>query len=238
MVKGVAYERVDLLPVAHKLTQRRRFGGGTVPGIVFDDGEKKLGSREILRRLDELVPEPPLLPADRARRAEVVQAERWGEEVLQPIVRRLIWASLRRATDATMSYSEGASLPVPRRLAALGAGAVAAAEVRIHGASDPEVRADLVNLPHHLARIDNWIEASVLGEPAVNAADLQIGAGLRGLMTLGDIAPLLDGRPAGALARGLFPDFPGHVPKGTLPASWFDLKSTTVGARLVPDVTL
>jgi glutathione S-transferase len=237
-VKALPYERVDLLPVAHNFVQRRRFGAGTVPGIVFDSGEKLTGSAAILRRLDELVPEPPLLPGDRLMRAEVVQAARWGEEVLQPVARRLVWAALKRDSGAMMSYTEGARLPVPRRLAALAAGGVAAAEVRIHGASDPDIRADLVNLPHHLARIDAWIDNSVLAGSAVNAADLQIGAGVRLLLTLGDVEPLIAGRPAGALARRHFPEYPGHVPKGTLPASWFREASTSVGARLVPEVTL
>lgn len=237
-VKGLAYERVDLLPIAHQVQQRRRFGATTVPGIEFDNGEKLLGSTAIIRRLDELAPEPPLLPGDRAMRAEVVQASGWGEEVLQPVARRLVWAALKRDSSAMMSYTEGARLPVPRRLAALSAGAVAAAEVRIHGASDPDIRADLVNLPHHLARIDAWIDASVLGGHAVNAADLQIGAGVRLLLTLGDLEPMLSGRPAGDLARRHFPEYAGHVPKGTLPAGWFTEASVIVGARLVPDVTV
>jgi glutathione S-transferase len=209
-----------------------------VPGVVLDGGERIVGSQKILQRLDELIADPPLYPADPALRAEVIQAGRWGEEVLQPIARRITWATLKRAPKAMMSYAEGADLPIPHRLAALGAGAVAAAEIRIHGASDPDVRADLLNLPHHLDRIDAWIGASVLGASPPNAADLQIGAGVRGLLALGDLDLLMDARPGAELARRLYPHFPGHVPKGTLPASWFDPKSTAVGARLVPDVTL
>ena len=219
-LKGLPFERVDLLPGAHKLQQRIRFGGATVPGLVLEGGEKVLGSRAILRRLDELAPEPPLVPADPARGAEVMRAEEWGDEVLQPIVRRLIWASLRRAPGALASYAEGAHLPVPAGVAALGARPVAWAEVKINGAGDSTARADLVNLPHHLDRIDGWIAAGVLGGPAINAADLQILTSLRLLLTLGDVAPLIDARPAGALARRHFPDFPGHVAPGTLPADW------------------
>jgi glutathione S-transferase len=64
-LKKLEYERVDLLPVAHKVVQRRRFGRGTVPGVVLDGGERIVGSEKILRRLDELVADPPLYPADR-----------------------------------------------------------------------------------------------------------------------------------------------------------------------------
>jgi glutathione S-transferase len=237
-LKGIAHRRVDLLPIVHKVSQHRRFGGSTVPGVVFEGGEKLLGSRAILRRLDELAPEPSLTPLDRALRAEVEHAERWGDEVLQPTARRLAWAALNRAPRAMMSYSEGADLQIPRRLAALAAGAVAAAEVRIHGASDPDVRADLINLPRHLQRIDDWIEGLVLGDLAVNAADLQIGAALRLLLTVEDLAPMIEGRPAGALARRHFPRYPGRIPRGILPASWLDEKSTLAGARLAPEAEI
>ena len=51
-LKGVAYRRVDMIPVVSKLQQWRRFGGFTVPGVVFEDGERVLGSREIVRSLE------------------------------------------------------------------------------------------------------------------------------------------------------------------------------------------
>jgi glutathione S-transferase len=219
-LKGIPYERVDLLPVLHKALQQVRFGGATVPGLVLEGGEKVLGSVAIVHRLDALVPDPPLLPADQAARDEVELAERWGDEVLQPIARRLAWAALKRAPGAMASYAEGANLPLPTSVAALGARPVAFAEVRINAASDDNARADLANLGHHLDRIDAWIGAGVLGGEAANAADLQIGAGLRLLLTLDDVAPAIDGRPAGALARAQFPVFPGQVPAGTLPAAW------------------
>jgi len=219
-LKGLAFERVDLLPVAHKALQKARFGRATVPGLVLDGGEKVLGSRAIVRRLDELVPEPPLVPPEGDARTRVLRAEEWGDEVLQPIVRRLVWASLRRAPGALASYAEGAKLPVPAGVAALGARPVAWAEVRINAATDSNARADLVNLPHHLDRIDGWIADGTIGGDPVNAADLQIAASLRLALTLGDVAPAIDARPAGALARRLFAAFPGHVPAGTLPAAW------------------
>ena len=219
-LKGIPYRRVDLLPVIHKLQQRVRFGGATVPGLVLDGGEKVLGSMEIMRRLDRLVPEPPLLPADAEVRADVERAERWGEEVLQPLARRIAWATLRRAPKSMPSYAEGAKLPIPLPIAAMSGGPVAIAETRIHRASDENVRADLANLHHHLDRVDGWIEAGVIGGDPPNAADLQIAASLRLLLTLEDVAPLVDPRPAGRLARAQFPVFAGRVPAGALPPGW------------------
>lgn len=218
-LKGIAYDRVDMLPGVVKLQQRLRFGGTTVPGIEVG-GARVLGSRPIVHKLEEIVPEPRLLPAEPDARAEVERAEEWGEEVLQPLVRRLSWAALRRAPAALPSYAVGARLPIPLRVAALGSRPVTIAAAKANGATDANVRADLIGLPGHLDRIDGWIERGVLGGRAPNAADLQIGSGLRLLLTIGDVAPLVAARPAAALARAQFPRYAGSVPLGTLPAAW------------------
>ncbi len=109
------------------------------------------------------MPEPPLFPADPKERKSVELAEGWGDEVLQPLVRRVIWSALRRAPAAIPSYSEGSRLSVPAPLARLSAPLIARAEQRIHHASDLNVRADLAHLDNHLARVDRWIEHEVIG---------------------------------------------------------------------------
>ena len=43
-------------------------------------------------------------------RAGVEEAELWGDQVLQPLARRLVWASLKRDPGAMLSYSEGADI--------------------------------------------------------------------------------------------------------------------------------
>jgi glutathione S-transferase len=224
-LKGLAYERVDMIPVVARGLQWRRFGGRTVPGLVFDDGERVLGSRPIMRALDSRVPEPPLLPLDGNARRGVEEAERWGDEVLQPLARRVVWAALRRHPELVMRYAQGARLPVPAPLGRLSAPLVAAASARLNGAGDPEVRADLVNLDLHLDRADGWIERGTMGGERPNAADLQVGAGLRLLLTLDDVAPRIDARPCGRLARRWFPDYPGHAPAGTLPRAWVEARA-------------
>src|SRR4051812_34266845 len=62
-LKGLDYQRVDLLPGTSALVQLARFGKRTVPGLVVDGG-KVSGSRLILRTLEGLQPEPPLYPRD------------------------------------------------------------------------------------------------------------------------------------------------------------------------------
>ena len=53
-----------------------------------------------------------------------------------------------------------------------------------------------------------------------NAADFQIGATLAVLLTVGDVRPLIEGRPAEQVARKWFDDRPGDVPAGAFPAGW------------------
>src|SRR5947207_590131 len=84
-LKGLAYERVDLLPGLSAPLQLARFGRRTVPGLVVD-GYKVSGSRLILRTLDGLQPDPRLYPGDPA----IDEADRWGDEELQRAARRLI----------------------------------------------------------------------------------------------------------------------------------------------------
>ena len=127
------------------------------PAVRFSDGEKVLGSREILRALEHRAPDPPLLPADGRERRGVEEAERWGDEVLQPIGRRLAWAAMLRSPGSMMGYAEQADLPIPDALLRLGAPLTARASARVNGASDPAVRADLINLDFHLDRADAWI---------------------------------------------------------------------------------
>jgi len=224
-LKGMGYERVDLVPVAHRLVMWRRFGRLTVPGIVFDDGERIVGSRAIMRSLEHRAPEPPLLPPDARERRAVETAERWGEEVLQPLARRLVWAALRRAPAAMRSYGEGARLPVPGVVAGWTSPLVARMASRLNGALDPEVRADLINLELHLDRADHWIAAGAMGGERPNAADLQVGSGLRLLTTLEDLAPRIDARECGRLARRWFPQYPGRVAVGTLPRGWVEARA-------------
>src|SRR5918999_3208698 len=98
--KGIEHEWVKLAPGAHAFRVRLAgFRGGTVPALRLD-GRRVVGSRRIARLLDEVEPEPPLFPADPARRRAVEEAEEWGETVLQPIPRRLLRWTLHHRPDA------------------------------------------------------------------------------------------------------------------------------------------
>jgi glutathione S-transferase len=216
-MKGIEYKTVDLLPLLHKPVMKVQFGQATVPGLELD-GERIVGSRRIMARLDELAPEPPLYPADPDARAQVQAAEAWGDEVLQSSARRLIWWLLSRAPEAAASYG-GEDPPLPAPIARLATPGIVAAERKVHGATDAAVQADLTALPAQLDRIDAWIAEGVLGGATPNAADLQIGSSLMLLVTMDDLAPLIEGRPCRRLVAFL-PDYPGQVPAGTVPPAW------------------
>ena len=225
-LKGIAYRTVEMLIPTQALIVRTRFPGRSVPALRLDGGEKVQGSIAIMRRLDELVPDPPLLPADEATRASVLGAELWGADVLQPLARRVVWAALKRRPDAIPSYQEASRLPrLPRPVVRLVAPAVIRLEISMHGARDEAVRADLQALPALLDTVDAWIDDGLIGGPAANAADLQIGSSLRFLLTVGDLRPLLAGRAAERLALRHFPDYPGDVPAGAYPSGWLPARA-------------
>ena len=220
-LKGIEYKRVDLMPVISKGVLRAAgFPGVTVPALKLDC-EKIQGSREITRALDRLRPEPPLFPADPDRRAAVEAAETWGDEVLQGVARRALWNAIRRDRAPLASFSEGARLGVPIGLAVKTGKPLVALSARFNEATDERVRADLAGLPGMLQRVDDWIAEGVLGGEQLNAADLQIGTSLRLLMTLDDVRPALEQRPAGELALRVAPDYPGRVPP-IFPTSWVE----------------
>ena len=214
-MKGFEYKVTELPPGVHAAHQRLRFGRRTVPSMKAD-GEKVSGSRAIMRWLEERRPEPALWPSDPEARAAVEGAEAWGDEVLQSVARRVIWFSLRKRPDAMPSFLADSKLPVPAWAARLSGPVTSLVEWRLNAVSEPAVRDDVAALPSLLQRVSGWIDEGVVGGEAPNAADLQIGASLALIRTIGDLAPLVDGSPAGALARRWFPDYPGSIPPGTL----------------------
>jgi len=221
-LKSIAYDRVTLLPLSQALIGPLRYGGTTVPGMRID-GERLVGSRSIMRRLDALVPEPSLLPVPGdPSYARVLEAERWGDEVLQSVPRRLIDAAFVRRPTAMESYAADSELPLPRPLLRLAMPLTARLMAIKNKAHDESARADLAALPRQLDRIDGWIADGLLGGEQPNAADLQIGSTIRLLMSIGDVRPLIEGPPARPAARltRYFPPMVGEVPPGVLPPEW------------------
>jgi glutathione S-transferase len=219
-LKSIEFDRVDLLPSLEQLVGPLRYGGNTVPGMRLN-GERLVGSRAIMRRLDRLVAEPALLPpAGTPAHDEVLEAERWGDESFQDVPRHILDVAFLRRPACMESYAgEDAKLPLPRPLMRPALPLTARLLALKSKADDESARAYISALPAQLDRIDGWIADGLLGGEQPNAADLQIGSTVRLLLTIADVRPLIEGRPAAKLARS-FPPIAGEVPAGVLPAEW------------------
>jgi glutathione S-transferase len=227
--KGLEHSAVHMLVGPHAFSLLGRgFTTMHVPALKID-GRRVQGSRWIARALDELVPEPPLFPADPELRREVVAAERWGEG-LQDAARRLVLCAARRDPgvfhtvyrhpSALRRPAQHLSRPLVLRLASAA-----------HRATDEAAEEDVTGLDDRLAQVDAWIAAGVLDGPELNAADFQIAPSLALLLGFADLAPIVEGHPAASLARRVVPSGFGTIDP-VLPAEWLRRDVAVVaGAR-------
>ena len=214
--KGLEFERVDFQPGPHSEEMQKLYGEGrnTVPGLMVD-GEPVHGSRPILARLEELAPDPTLFPADRAD--AVREAERWGDDELQDLGRRLPWAALYFRPEAMGTFAGVEPLDGPGTDFAM---RFVRGTWKYHGITAERLAEDLAGLPAKLDHIEQLAQEGVIGQEQPTAADLQIGATLRVLLTVGDLRPLIEGGAGERVARRWFPEYPGEVPAGAYPAGW------------------
>jgi glutathione S-transferase len=232
-LKRVEYKPVDVLPLNQRIHLRLAgFRRGTVPALKLD-GRKIQGSRAIARELDARWPDPPLFPADPESRARVEEAERWGEEHLQPIPRRLFRYGVATDPKLRQRVVRGQGLPFPRLVAAAMQPLVAyyARTVEADGrrGTETDVRADLAALPEMLAVVDRLLDDGILSLEPPNAAALQILTTVRVLDAFADLRATVRAHPCSEAAQALFPDYPAELPR-FLPAEW--LSSLPATARL------
>ena len=221
--RACPFGRSNLLPMCRCLGPLL-YGGTTVPGMRLD-GERLVGSRTIMRRLDTLAPDPPLLPADPALRERVLEAERWGEEVFQAVPRR-ISTSGSCASRRDGELRRGSEVAAAPRGDAPGA----AAHRKTDGAAQPAPRRRSCartsrRCSGQLERIDGWIAEGLLGGEEPNAADLQIGSTIRLLQTIGDVRPLIDESSRGGQLTRYFPADGGRSPRGHAAAAWLPARA-------------
>ncbi len=215
-LKGLEFERVDFAPGKHVEEMGKLYGEGrtTVPGLMVDD-EPVHGSRAILERLEELAPEPALYPAANAE--AVREAERWGDEELQDLGRRLPWGALHFRPEALGTFGGAGPLDAAGTDFAI---AYTRQSWKYHKITAARLAEDLAGLPEKLAQVEAFAADGVIGGEEPTAADLQIGATLRVLLCVGDLRPLLEGGVAEHVARAWFPDYAGEIPSGAFPAGW------------------
>jgi glutathione S-transferase len=217
--KGIDYELVDIPPGSQRAFLRLQgFRGGTVPAIKID-GRRVQGTLNISRALDELQPQPPLFPADSQKRAEVEEAERWGEAEFQPVPRNIFRWSAAHDYDLRADLTRSAGMPMAGTVAHLMKPAAWYYARLVSHATEDSVRADIAALPAQLDHVDELIAAGVIGGEQPNAADFQIATTVRVLLNFPQIRPLVEQRPAGELAMRLAPRFGDGVPL-KLPPAW------------------
>jgi glutathione S-transferase len=204
--KRVPYQRVVLETTLHPFTVRARgFPGRTVPALRID-GRRVQTNRNIARFLDQLQPDPPLFPAQPDARELVEEAERWGDEVLQPTARRIaLGAVIRDGLDGLEDRGDGGSLGYVLYKRAWVRERMMPLIGRHFRVTEEKQREDLAALPGLLDRVDGWLEAGVLGGDQLNAADFQIAPSISLLLYVCDLRPQIEARPAAAFAQRLIP---------------------------------
>jgi glutathione S-transferase len=223
--KGIPFKRVDLVTSMHRpVLKLLGFNGKTVPAMKAD-GRKVQGTREISRTLDELKPEPSLLPSD-----AVKEAERWGDEELQSIPRRLAWWALlhlsgKQRTEAARLSLEGYRLGLPVGVAARTVLPIAKVSAGYNKSTDENVKADLAAVPARIDDVDALISEGVIGGEQLNAADFQIATSVRLLLAFEDLHPYIEGRPAADHARRVVRDYKAAFPP-VFPAAWLPSSSS------------
>ena len=213
--KQVPYRRVDFVTLLHPLAVRLRGFStsperrgdllGTVPALAA--GEQRISSnRAIARFLDERHPERPLLPADADRRQAVEDAERWANDKLQMMARRITLAAglkdrtafARLGADGRMGYLLYRRPRARRVLMPLIA--------RLWAVTPAAEQALLAKLPGMLDRVDDWIAEGVLGGDEPNAADYMVAPSLALMLYRPELRPFFEGRPALELVDRVLPE--------------------------------
>jgi glutathione S-transferase len=196
--KGIPYRRIDLIPVWHRrMLKALGFPGKTVPALLVD-GRKVQTNRAIARALDELVPQRPLFPAEPEARSRVEEVERFADEVVQPLTRRIVLGSLARDPRTVRAHRAIGRLPIPR--GSWLRQRMMRPALQLYRITPDQERRDRSELPALLDRLDGCMTAGVLGGRELNAADLEVAPLVAVLWGIRELEPELRGRPVAALA--------------------------------------
>ena len=90
--KGLADEAVDVHPLLRR--EVKRASGQTLMPVLCDRDRAIADSTAILLYLEEAYPDPPLIPAAAADRAECLVLEEWADAAFMALTRRLAYFEL------------------------------------------------------------------------------------------------------------------------------------------------
>ena len=198
--KGFGWRPLQFIPGMQSVAlPALGFPGRTVPALKLN-GARVQGNRNIARFLDELEPDPPLIP--RHRTTAVAEAERFADEVLQTLARRLVLAAGRRDLAELEDHADsgrlGPILAPSRRRRRL---VMRTAARYFFGITDETEALDLAALPGALDRLDSLVSDGVLDGAELNAADFQVAPSLWLLAYRLELRDAVQSRPSWALAE-------------------------------------
>ncbi|MEX0972342.1 MAG: glutathione S-transferase N-terminal domain-containing protein [Solirubrobacterales bacterium] len=213
---GYEYETVTLATGKHADEVERIYGAGcrTVPGLLVDE-EPVHGTRAIFARLAELSPDGGLYPE--ASASAVRAAEEGIAEDLQMSARVLVFGALHFRPESMATFAGAGQLDPAGVDFAI---KTMRATWRYLEISAERAYATLQGLPAQLDEVDALIEAGVAGGETPTAVDFQFGSTLHLMAQVGDVWPLVERRPAAALASAWFEPGTGAVPAGAFPPGW------------------
>ena len=171
--KGIEYERVDWQPGLHRVRVRwKGFKGDRVPAVIFEGGRRAQGTHQLPRVLDELVPEPRLVPTIRACSRPTL-----ADEVLQWARRRVASAGLSDPDGLTGRGGEGRLGALLTRHDARRRG-IALMVMLAFAVTPRKRREDRERTAEILDRVDGWIAEGVLGGEQLHCADYAVASSL------------------------------------------------------------
>ena len=199
--KGIPFRRVNFPPGPHRVLVRvLGFPGDRVPAVKFEDGRRAQGTRELPRVLDELVPEPRLVPDD----PRALQAEVWADEVLQQWARRMVASAGARNPDALSGRGADGRLGVLLARNDVGRRVTAGAVLVVFRAYKRQQRDDRERTGEILDRVDAWIDDGVLNGEQLRSPDFAVASSLALVEYIVALKPELQRRPLMALMDRVF----------------------------------
>ena len=199
--KGIQFRRVNFPPGPHRVLVRvLGFPGDRVPAVKFEDGRRAQGTRELPRVLDELVPEPPLVPDD----PEGLAAEAWADDVLQQWARRMVASTGSHDPDALAGRGEDGRLGPLLTRGERSRHAVARAVLMVFRVTEEQERADRERTGEILDRADAWVEAGVLNGEQLRSPVFAVASSLALVDYILALQPDLRRRPSMALVERVF----------------------------------
>jgi glutathione S-transferase len=213
---GLEYETVTL-PIGQAgddIEQIYGDGKRTVPGLLVDQ-QPVHGTIPIFERIDELADGASLYPAPVAD--TVRKAQRGVSEDLQTAGRMLIFGALHFRPEAMGTFAGAGPLDPSGTDYAI---KMVRGAWRYIGLTAERLAAELERLPGLIQAADGLVSSGAAGGEEPTALDFQIGASLRLLRQIGDVRPLIDGRPCARLAERWFKPGTADIPAGAFPAGW------------------